>query len=289
MPFGEVHQILDELGQIDLGSTTIWEVNQAHSERLHQAQLKEQAHVSVERTRWHSEQYDPFRCRCVSIDGGMVCILGEGWKELKVGLVSDCEPVVAGDSATVRLKDMDYRAVIGGVEDFDPALWALAVEHDVPYAGRLVVVADGAQWIWRLVSDLFPVCTQILDYYHAKQHLAQAAHACYPDDDEAAQSWFKRMSDCLFQGEIWKIIAHLEAHQQPISYFVNHQRRMQYQQFRAEGFPIGSGGVESAIKQFKHRLTGAGMRWSRAGAERMVTIRAAVMAGTLYDLWQQAA
>lgn len=140
-----------------------------------------------------------------------------------------------------------------------------------------------------LVSDLFPVCIQILDYYHTKQHLAQAAHTCYPDDETAAQSCFKGMSDSLFRGEIWKIIAQLEQHQQPAGYFVNQQRQMQYQQFRAEGFPIGSGGIESAIKQFKHRLTGAGMRWSRQGAERMVTVRAAIMAGTFSDLWQLAA
>jgi hypothetical protein len=184
---------------------------------------------------------------------------------------------------------MDYGAVIGDVQTFDPVLWALAVKHDVPYAGQVVVVCDGAPWIWRLVRDLFPVCTQILDYYHAKQQLAQAAHAYYPDDELAAQSWFKQMNDCLFQGEIWKIIAHLEKHQQPTSYFVNQQRRMQYQQFRAEGFPIGSGGVESAIKQFKQRLTGAGMRWSRQGAERMLTIRSAILSDNLADLWQQAA
>lgn len=289
VPYAEVAQILNDVGQMPIGSTTIWELNQTHSERLHQSQLKEQAHVSVERTRWQSEQYDPFLCRCVSMDGGMVCILGEGWKELKVGVVSGFEQNKTSDEAQVRLTNMDYRAVIGSVDEFEAVLWALAVKQLVPYAGRLLVVADGAQWIWRLVSNLFPVCVQILDYYHAKQHLAQAAHACYPDDEGAAQSWFKQMSDCLFQGEIWKIIAHLEAHQQATSYFVNQQRRMQYQQFRAAGYPIGSGAVESAIKQFKQRLTGAGMRWSRVGAERMVTIRAAVMSGTLQDLWQHAA
>lgn len=289
LPFSEVHQILNDVGQIGMGATTIWEVNQCHSERLHQAHVKARTHVSVERTRWHSERYDPFLCRCVSMDGGMVCILGEGWKEMKVGVVSGLMQDKTADEAQVRLKDMDYQAVIGTVDDFKDALWALAVKHDVPYAGRLVAIADGSQWIWRLVNDLFPVCTQILDYYHARENLAQAAHACYPQDDESAQAWFKQMSDCLFQGEIFKIIAHLENHQQPTSYFVNQQRRMQYQLFRAEGYPIGSGAVESAIKQFKHRLTGAGMRWSRAGAERMVTIRSTVMAGTLHDLWQQAA
>ena len=289
VPFAQVHQILDDVGQIKIGTTTIWEQSQVHGERLRQSQLKEQRHVSVERTRWQSEYYDPFLCRCVSMDGGMVCILGEGWKEMKVALVGSIEQSWEAEEATVRLTNMDYRAVIGAVDEFEQALWALAVKHGILYVGRLVVVADGAQWIWRLVSDLFPVCTQIVDYYHAKQHLAQAAHASYPDNEQAAQSWFKDMSNCLFRGEIWKIIAQLEQHQQPTSYFVNQQRRMQYQQFRAEGFPIGSGGIESAIKQFKHRLTGAGMRWSRNGAERMLTIRAAIMAGTFSDLWQQAA
>lgn len=289
VPFAEVARILEEVGQIQIGSTTIWEQTQRHGERLRQAASDQQTHVSVERTRWQHERYDPFLKRCVSIDGGMVCIVGEGWKELKVGLVSDFEPDWRDESASVRLKDMDYCAVLGEVNTFLPAMWALAAKHGVPYAGKLVVVADGAQWIWGLVKDLFPVCTKILDYYHAKQHLAKAAHSCYPDDEAAAKVWLKRMTEFLFQGEIWKIIADLKDHQLPTTYFVNQQLRMQYQQFRADGLPIGSGGVESAVKQFKHRLCGAGMRWSRAGAERMVTLRTAVMADSFHDLWQQVA
>ena len=64
---------------------------------------------------------------------------------------------------------------------------------------------------------------------------------------------------------------------------------MQYQEFREEGYPIGSGTVESGIKQFKARLTGPGMRWSRPGAERMLIIRAAVLADTFDALWTVAA
>ena len=64
-----------------------------------------------------------------------------------------------------------------------------------------------------------------------------------------------------------------------------HQRWMQYQKFREGGYPIGSGTVESGIKQFKARLTGAGMRWSRQGAERMLVIRSAVLGKTFDDLW----
>lgn len=287
--FGEVEQILAEVGQMAIGKTCIWEQTQVHGERLAQKMARQQQAVSVERTRWVHQQYDPFLTRCVSMDGGMVCILGEGWKELKVGLVSAVEADWQATKPTVRLKDMVYRATLGDVKTFEAVLWALAVQYDVPYAGRLVIVADGAPWIWRLVADLFPVCTQIVDYYHAKQHLAQAAHAIYATDEAAADTLLKRMSDWLFQGEIWKIIAALQHHQQSASYFVHHQRRMQYPQFRADGFPIGSGGIESAIKRFKQRLTGAGMRWSRQGAERMITIRSAILSGSLPDLWQLAA
>lgn len=287
--FAHARQILEDIGQLEVATTTLWEQVQHHGAGLHTYLLQNQAYVSVERTRWHTQHYDPEMTRCVSIDGGMVCLRDEGWKEMKVGLVSDFKTDWSSDPAHVKLVDMDYCAVIGDVNTFDPALWALAVKHDVPYAGKLVVVCDGAPWIWRLVADLFPVCYQILDYYHAKQHLAKMTSERYPNDEAQAHTWFDTMSDALFNGEIFKIIADLQAHHLKSTYFTNHQRRMQYQQFRAEGLPIGSGGVESAIKQFKHRLTGAGMRWSRHGAERMITIRSAILAGNLPDLWQQVA
>jgi hypothetical protein len=70
--------------------------------------------------------------------------------------------------------------------------------------------------------------------------------------------------------------------------FHTRQRRMRYQEFRKEGYPIGSGKVESGIKQFKARLSGPGMRWSRPGAEKMLAIRSAVMADTFDHLWETA-
>ena len=289
VPFAQVQHIVEVVGQVQVSKTSIWEQTQTHGQRLQQVEQQQQQHVSVERTRWTHQRYDPFLTRCISMDGGMICVLGEGWKELKVGLVSGIEPDWSSPQATVKLTHMDYCAVIGDVKAFEAALWALAVKQLVPYAGRLAVVSDGAQWIWRLVADLFPVCTQIVDYYHAKQQLAQAAHALFPDEDNAARAWFKTMSDVLFRGEIFKIIADLQRQQHSARYFLNHQRRMHYQQFRAEGFPIGSGGIESAIKQFKQRLTGAGMRWSRQGAERIITIRSAILANQFSNLWQQAA
>jgi hypothetical protein len=161
----------------------------------------------------------------------------------------------------------------------------------VPQAADSSVSADGAEWIWNLVADYFPDSIQIIDWYHATQHLASAAQAVFPQDEKKAQTWFKDRLEDLFQGHLARIIKPLD--QQGLSdeahYFRVHQRRMQYQEFQEQGYPIGSGTVESGVKQFKVRLTGPGMRWSRPGAERMLVIRAAVLQGGFDTLWQHAA
>jgi len=288
-PFAVVSQIFAQLTQRSIGSTTIWEETQVHGERLVAHQQAQERQTTIERTRWNQQDYDPLLQRCVSIDGGMIHLREEGWKEFKVGLVSDFVRQREQDTPRVRLVNTHDTAVVGDVDTFSPALWKLSVEQKVPYAGNLVAVCDGAQWIWRLVNDLFPVCTQILDWYHARQQLAQLTQDCFPEDQQQAQKAYQSLSNELFEGHITPIIHFGHAHQQSTTYFHNQQRRMQYRQFQTHGLPIGSGGIESGIKQYKQRLTGAGMRWSRQGAERLLVIRSAVLSDTFNELWQQVA
>jgi hypothetical protein len=153
VPFAEGEQILAAVGQMQIGKRCIWEQTQVHGERLAQLLSKEQAQVSVERTRWQHQKYDPFLTGCVSMEGGRVGILGAGWKAVKVGLGSDLEVDGQAPKPTIRLKARVYRAVIGAVNAFEPLLGALALQPAVASAGRLVGVADGAPWIWRLVAD----------------------------------------------------------------------------------------------------------------------------------------
>ena len=184
-----------------------------------------------------------------------------------------------------------HTAVLGPVQQFAPVLWALVVAHDVPTAADSSVTADGAEWIWNLVPDYFPDNIQIMDWFYATQHLAQAAHALYPDDEQQAHTWYRHHFGDLFAGFIDRITraldkAKLSAHSR---YFHAHRRRMQYQEFRENGYSIGSGTIESGIKQFKARLSAAGMRWSRSGAQRMIILRAAVLGHNFDRLWCLAA
>jgi len=296
VPYEQARQVFERIGHRCIPQASVWRQSQAHGERLRAHLEREQDRVSVERVVLPAPGQDHRQPKAISMDGGMVNIRREGWKEVKVGVIGDIEqgpkwdPDIQEEVPEVHGVNVGYAAVLGSAEAFGPALWALAVKKDVPQAAVSCVTADGAEWIWGLAADLFPDSVQVVDWYHAGQHLAEAGHALHPNDTQRAERWFKEHQDSLYLGEIQKITdpldqAGLSDHS---NYFHTHQRRMQYQAFQEEGYPIGSGTVESGIKQFKARLSGPGMRWSRPGADRMIAVRGGVMAGTFDQLWAAA-
>jgi hypothetical protein len=120
------------------------------------------------------------------MDGGMVAIRGEGWKAIKIGSIGQIERRWTADGQEIRLTGLRYTGVLGDVNTFQSAFWALATRCNVMYAGQTVVTADGAGWIWRVARHLFPCSTQIVDWYHASQPLAQAVSAQHPTDPQSA-------------------------------------------------------------------------------------------------------
>jgi len=295
VPYAVVSETLERLGAVAVPPASVWRICQVHGQRLATQAAWFQNQVGLDRLRWSQAEYEPQARKGVSMDGGMVLVREEGWKELKVGVVSD---LVAPDirqfdaSKDPLHRNLHYTASLGGVPEFSAALWCLAVQHNVPYAGQVAVTADGAAWIWGLTAELFPGSTQVVDWFHAAQHIDAAALKRFPADNQSdeAKRWSEALKQFLFHGECFKVIAAL--HQANLSddaaYFETHQHRMDYPAFRADGFPIGSGSTESAVKQFKHRLCGPGMRWSRTGLNQMVVIRAAVLDSSFDALWDAA-
>jgi hypothetical protein len=293
LPYAQATAVFERIGHAAIPATSIWRETQAQGDRLRAQVRHRQEQVAVERVVLPPAGQDHPQRQGVSLDGGTMNIRDEGWKEFKVGTVYDVVTRPEKDLQTGEMIDqphgeqMSYCAVLGTVNEFAPALWALAVERQLPQAADLSVTADGAEWIWNLAADYFPDGVQIVDWYHATEHVAQAAEALYPHDPKAAQRWQHERRHDLYLGEIQRITQPLDqaglasyAH-----YFHTHQRRMRYQSFQEDGYPIGSGTVESGIKRFKQRLSGPGMRWSRPAAERMLVIRAAIMSETFDNLW----
>ena len=293
MAFEAAGEAFERIARRVLPVSAIWDETQRHGERLKRYLDHQQAQVGVERVVLPPAGADHDRPLGVSLDGGKMNIRGEGWKEFKAGAVFDVVATPELERETgewvdqVHGANMTYRAVLGSVEEFAPSLWALAVERQVPQAADVAVVADGADWIWNLADDLFPDSVQIVDWYHATEYLAHAAEALYPDCPQAAQNWQSARRADLFLGETYKLIEPLERAglTTQADYFRQHTRRMQYQEFHEQDYPLGSGTVESGIKRFKHRLSGPGMRWSRPAAKRMLVLRAAVLSGTFDELW----
>lgn len=192
-----------------------------------------------------------------------------------------------------------YRAHLGGPDLFGQLVWAEARRRDWERAIDTQVVGDGAAWIWNLAQDHFYDSQQIVDWYHATEHLAEAARLFKGEGTLAAKRWYNARKTALFQGHAEHIAHELSdaAQQLPdvaaelqtqAGYFLNHQHRMNYQELREGGWLVGSGMVESGAKQFKARFSGPGMHWSRSGATNLLPVRASILSRRFDTFWQRA-
>jgi hypothetical protein len=147
-----------------------------------------------------------------------------------------------------------------------------------------------------VTDEHFSGTRQVVDWYDAKQHLDAAGKLLYGEGSAETQRWVKGLETPLYQGRAPDVAEHLKelakTHkrvatglQKEAGYFERNQRRMQYLKAREDGFPIGSGMVESGIKQFRGRFAGPGMRWSRVGAERLLPVRAAILSQRFDEVW----
>jgi len=158
-PYDQAVQILERIGHRSVPRTSVWRENQTHGQRMKAFLEREQERVKPERVVLPPRGQDHERIIGISMDGGMVNIRGEGWKEVKVSAVFDVDEAEEEDPITgewvtqVIGVNVEYAAVLGSVEDFGPALWRLAVEREVPQAAKSSVTADGAGWIWNVAAD----------------------------------------------------------------------------------------------------------------------------------------
>ena len=163
-------------------------------------------------------------------------------------------------------------------------------------AARRVVLGDGAAWIWHLSAEQFPGAIEIVDIYHAKQHLCDVAKAIYGAGTELADAWAKGRHAELDAGRRRALVAALRTHAKTtpearrcIHYVFGNRHRMRYPQFRARGLCVASGVVEAGCKQIGARLKRAGMRWTVAGANAIIALRCCLLSGRFEDFWERRA
>ena len=225
----------------------------------------------------------------LSADGTTAPTL-EGWREVKCGAVYWDDPVEG--------RSLHYTCGIEGCDDFGKRLWYLACEQGLRQAEEVVFLGDGAAWIWRQVSLRFSRAVQILDWYHASEHVWDCANTLYAEGSDCASRWANRMLKVLYEHGGQALIKRLRQSlrqrrrdcaglSELIGYVASNVGRMDYPSYLRRGLDIGSGPVESACKRLVGgRLKGPGMRWTRPGAEAVLALRTAWFNNQWEQLWQ---
>ena len=300
-------EILKRLGQIHISEPSVWRRSQEAGREFRRVEEAERIKAMAMPSYGESPGRVARRLGRMgaSLDGAIIYVRKEGWKETKIGVVFDIEVLASQDKETGEMMRLahavgnSYTAHLGGPETAGEKLWAEAHRRQWEQARDTIVLGDGAAWIWNQAALHFGQSQQAVDWYHAKEHLLSAARFMKPEGGSAYTRWLNSRETLLYQGHADKIADELEkaasttgSHGDDLlseaGYFRSNHKRMNYIELRENEWPIGSGMVESGAKQFKARFCGPGMRWSRSGADNLLPIRAAVLSGRFDQLWAAA-
>lgn len=198
------------------------------------------------------------------------------------------------------VRDEASATYVGGIEtaaEVGKELYAEVERRGLSRARRKIVIGDGAVWIWELVGEHFPEALQIVDLYHAREHLWSLGQALYPQDEKKRTRWIASRIAQLDRGDIASLLKAFDAAPIPNpavgetlrkewEYFHKNRERMQYQKFKAQGLFLGSGVVEASCKSvIGKRLKQSGMRWTVPGANAIIALRRCRLSREWENFW----
>jgi hypothetical protein len=225
--------------------------------------------------------YFPKQLHYLMLDGGMLLTREDGWKEMKLCRIFSADQIAQVSKGRKQIIQSNYIGHLGSHKEF-----LKKVEHHGDAIPHKAIVADGAPWIWNWADDVYPGSIQILDFYHAKEHLCNFAEHQFKEVEEK-QKWINHQSLRLLNDQIEKVIADLKTMTPRgtqsrkikidlINYYQRNSKRMQYRSFKEKGLLIGSGAIEAAHRHvIQQRMKLSGQRWTKKGAQQIANLRMA--------------
>jgi hypothetical protein len=205
------------------------------------------------------------------------------------------------DKEGYAIRDPDSTTYVGAIEtaeEFGKRIYLEAWKRGWRRAEKKVVMGDGAEWIWNLADQYFPGGTQILDQFHAREHLWELARKLYPNDQSGQNRWMMVHQDLLDNCKIKKLVTSLRSIQTPsvelaeklrteAEYFRRNARRMRYPKFRRQHLFVGTGVIEAGCKTLiGSRCKQSGMFWTVRGANAILALRCCQFNGQFEDYWE---
>jgi hypothetical protein len=218
-------------------------------------------------------------------------------REAKLGCVFTQTTVDEGGYPVRDEASTSYVGAIESCEEFGRRLYTEAWQRGWARAEKKVVLGDGAEWIWNQASLHFPDAIQIVDLYHAREHLWRLGAKLYPNDSPAQKRWVMVRKDKLDEGKIEALVGSLrsvaashpelaEDLRTEAYYFGDNKERMRYPKFRKQGLFVGSGVIEAGCKTVLGRLKQSGMFWTVRGANAIITLRCCQLSRKFEDYWE---
>ena len=217
----------------------------------------------------------------------------EDWRDMKVLCWYEVETVppaqrttrhrkkVLREQPALRAKNMRYFCDISEAEEFGKLLWATGCSLNADLSPELVFLGDGAVWIWNLVRQILSQRRPNCGLVSRRRTSRRGRHGGFPRSEQRC-AWLEPVTQALWDGRVEDVIQACQTSPptclkaaQAVSYFSNNIERMRYDRFRAAGYMIGSGTIESACKQIvTHRLDLPGAQWEVQGAVHTAKARA---------------
>jgi hypothetical protein len=198
------------------------------------------------------------------------------------------------------VRDSDSTTYFGAIEpaaQFGKRLYGEATHRDVNSAEKVVIIGDGAKWIWNLAAEHFPDAVCIIDLYHAKEHVYNLIKQLVPDENlryHYKKKWFALLEKGDIDSLVVEFSSFIEKNKgqedfinKEIGYFTENSERMKYADFKAQNLFVGSGVIEAGCKNvIGKRLKQSGMRWSLSGANAMIALRCAILSGSFRQTFE---
>jgi len=295
MPFEKARSMLKRMRGVEVSAATV----RRHTESHGAAYVAWQA-AEVERIEQELPEppAGPDK-QLLSVDGAMVPLVGGEWAEVKtlvLGVIG--EPVIEGGEQKVHASELSYFSRLLPAAKFTRLALVETQQRGVENAGKVIAVADGAEWEQGFIDYHRADAVRILDFPHAAEYVGKIGSAVWGEGTPETQQWLTQQLQCLKHQGPAPVLAELRtlvaAHpERPdlagcLAYLEKREAHMQYPTCQEQGWPMGSGAVESGNKLVvEARLKGSGMHWAREHVNPMLGLRNAVCSDRWDEAWGQ--
>lgn len=287
--FADASAIIKRAMGLEINKETVREITEMVGKHIFESDTQKAEHLINNMHEIETSEEKDGRILYIMTDGAAVNTRvedenGSTWRENKTVIVFTNKDLIKRKDGGNIIANKEYAAFIGSAEEFRGYVLSAAVNAGYGKVSEVVIVADGAAWIRNMAKELFPEATQILDLYHLKENVYTYAKHKFSQNEKEYAPWAEAVISKIEKGESAEVLNQLpEDEKLPAgvvnlrTYMANNIDKINYPDYKSKGYFVGSGAIESANKVVvQRRLKQAGMRWSVAGAQALLTLRAKV-------------